>query len=174
MAKEEPCLIAKLDALEFEIETEYSDLGDFIFKLPRFLESEEELESIKLDSYFPIGKDDLTDHLRKLRYESEFKKINHSFPLNIANANLFLATSFFEGWLLRLAKEFEESLKLDFSSTRGTGFQKLIRFFKNASIDLDSFNRIEQVYIAMKIRNCMIHTHGLMSYSRDDKEIRPC
>ena len=159
-------------ALENEIESEYSNLGDFIYKLPNFIQAEEELEKRKLDSYFPAGRDDFTDKLRALRYDLEFTKIYQKFPVHVANANLFLATSFFEGWLIRLVKKFEERLESDFSIAKGTGFKRIINFLKSSSIDVESYSRIEQIYVAMKIRNFVVHTHGFLDHSRNHQEIR--
>jgi hypothetical protein len=41
-------------ALISEVHTNFGDAGDYIWKAPRLLEAEYELERNKLDEYFPL------------------------------------------------------------------------------------------------------------------------
>ncbi|MDX2333930.1 hypothetical protein [Brevundimonas vesicularis] len=94
-----------LHALSLEAQSEFEALSDYIWKIPRFLESEEQSERKKLDSYFPPeDKSDLNQYLRSMRAEMEFKKIWVDFPVFQRTSNLLMVVSVFEYHLVRLVE----------------------------------------------------------------------
>jgi len=162
----------KVDAVQKEIAHEFSDLSDFIWKLPQFIETQEIIEREKLDAMFPVDGDDFTKKLREIRFYLEFSKIYIKFPTHLAASTLFLASSFFEGWLIRIAKKFESELPISFNQIDGKGFKKLVNFFQRNGVDFNKFHHMPQIHAAIKIRNCLSHAYGFIDHSRDHVEIR--
>jgi hypothetical protein len=87
-----------LKHLSASAQLEFEDVADFLWKVPRFIEHERQLELTKLDDYFPDNPE-----LRERRWMFEFSKLNHTFQYLVATGNLFCAVSLFETYLLVLA-----------------------------------------------------------------------
>ena len=63
---------------------EFSDLGDYVWKSPSLIKTQEQIELKKLDDYFPNNPD-----LRDLRWRGESQKLYRVFPYLLATSNLF-------------------------------------------------------------------------------------
>jgi len=149
------------------IRQEISDIGDYIWKTPRFIENEYEIEAKKLSAYFP---DD--PELAGLRWKRETRKLDRVFPFLNATSNLFSATSVFEVYLLRIAKEVENTSSVQLKSFRGNGIQRVFAMLKDIGVELHKIELWPQINAALTIRNCLMHASGLLDWSRDEKEIR--
>lgn len=90
-----PDLHVLLGELEWSAFNELNDVSDYIYKSPRLLTHEKDLEMRKLAAYFPEG--GITADIRN-HYESI--KLNVTFPRLIAMGNLFLVLSVFENYVL--------------------------------------------------------------------------
>jgi hypothetical protein len=93
-------------------------------------------------------------------------------PYLIATGNLFSAASLFETYCLVLSKEVETRTQSKLSDLRGNGIQKLFKFLSEQGIRHHDIELREQVAAALKIRNCLIHCNGLLSWFREEKEVR--
>jgi hypothetical protein len=155
---------------------EFGDIGDFIWKAPRFIDAERKLEIGKLDAYFPIvgdaDKDTFANKLRTMRWADESHKLENVFPFMIASGNLFASVSVFETYCHRLCKEIERHSGLSLSATKGNGISRYFKFLTAVPIKLSDLSFREQVHAALLIRNCLFHASGLLEWSRNSEELR--
>ncbi|OLF74982.1 hypothetical protein AWH60_10135 [Pseudoalteromonas haloplanktis] len=145
---------------------EFSDAADYIWKTPRFLESEKEDELAKLPIYFPNHPD-----IAEKRWEIEGRKIERTFPWLMSRGNLFSIASLYEAYLLLLAKEIEKVTHISLSLTKGQGISKINNYFKTVGLDFKSVPLFEQVDAALKIRNCLFHASGILDYCKKPDQI---
>lgn len=149
----------------------FGDLSDFIWKTPRFLESEMKLEAKKLNDYFPItGSAEVKKcnrKMRKHRFALEFTKVMLTFPRHMAVGNFFAAVSLYEAYCLALAYEIEKLTGKPLEGLRGQGITKLFKYFSVAKIQWQAALDAEQVNAILKIRNCLSHANGILKWSRD-------
>ena len=146
---------------------EFDDLGDFIYKAPRLVESERETELAKLELYFP----DDAKH-RELRWAHESHKLDHVFPYLIAVGNLFALLSLFESYLLSLCVELQPHTAVQLNSIGGTGVNRLFKFLRRVGVAVEDLPLHQQVQAAIKIRNCLIHASGVLSWSHNNDDLR--
>jgi hypothetical protein len=155
---------------------EFSDVLDFIWKTPKLIESETKLEIRKLQTKFPLNGDPehdaMSEKLRRMRWVHEHHKLENVFPYLMATGNLFSSISIFETYCLMLCKVVERNGGLSLSECSGAGLARLFKFCSYAGIDLERAVFRQQVNVAIKIRNCLFHANGLLSWSRDETELR--
>lgn len=157
--------------------TEFDHLSDYIWKTPEFIETQHELETEKLDDYFPFTGDATHDekalYMRKLRWRLESVKLEKYFPHYMAISNLFLCLSLFEFYCLRLAKQIEQDSGKEIHHFKGNGLERLLSYLADAGLEVKKARFERQLQCAIKIRNCFIHANGSIEWMKKDKlEIR--
>jgi hypothetical protein len=115
----------QLGQLKSRAFSEFNDVGDFIWKSPRFLIHETTLEKEKLKDYFPEG-----GETARLRWQHESAKLGSTFPYLIAIGNLFSATSLFETYLLLLVELLQETTTITIDKTKGQGFPRACTYLR--------------------------------------------
>jgi hypothetical protein len=158
-----------------EAMVEFSDLLDYIWKTPEFIEGQIEIERQKLDDYFPTFDNADSDPyvaLRAFRCEHESHKLTVVFPSLMATGNLFAAVSLLEAYFLRLCQVLETQTSQQLANFRGSGLSRLIGYLKYAGLNPHNVHEWQQVDAALKIRNCLMHANGLLSWSRDATTLR--
>ncbi|MBS1159071.1 MAG: hypothetical protein H6R15_1490 [Proteobacteria bacterium] len=157
----------QLDELAGRAQREFDDVSDFIWKAPRLIEHERELELSKLDSYFSNHPE-----LQKRRWELESHKLDHTFPYLIAVGNLFSTVSLFESYLLLLAGELQPHVTIQLRDVKGQGVSRLFKFFRLVGMYPEQVPLHEQIQAAIKIRNCLTHASGMLAWSRENDDLR--
>jgi len=146
---------------------EFTDVADFIWKSPRLIEQETELEVRKLRDYY------LNDEKHaKLRWHFESNKLNKVFPYLIAVGNLFSIMSLFETYLLQLSIEIEKGTGVRVATVSGKGINRIFNFLKSVGVEIENIDLFHQVVAAVKIRNCLSHASGILSWSKEEKELK--
>lgn len=148
------------------IEFEFDLVCDYVWKSPNFIKHETELEKRKLKSYFP---DD--DRLASMRWSLESLKLEHIYPKAISMGNLFYVSSLFETYMLRLAKELENNVGVSFSEQKGQGISKILKYLKKCNLEYTNSEYWSQVESMLKIRNCLAHANGNLSFARNPDEL---
>ena len=165
-----------LERLALSAFEEFDDISDYIWKSPRFINSETKIEIEKLDAYFPFRgdpeQDEAANRLRKMRWRDEGRKLLRVFPYVMANGNLFTSISVFETYCLLLCKSIEKKTQISLSNYSGSGILRCFNYFAHVPIDLDRVAYRKQVSVAIRIRNCLFHANGLLTWSKDEKELR--
>jgi hypothetical protein len=155
---------------------EFGDVADFIWKIPKFLRSETELEKRKLEAYFPLSgnpdQDKFANFLRSTRWSHESHKLEHRFPELIGSGNLFTVLALFEAYCLKLGKLIEQRTEHSMQNVKGQGISRIFKFYSIVGIKHTSLPFFEQLDCALKIRNCLVHAEGLLSWSRDEAALR--
>jgi hypothetical protein len=150
---------------------EFSDISDYIWKAPNFIEQETKLEKRKLEAYFPLtgdaDKDAFAISLRAIRWEHESRKLYELFPQLLAVGNLYACLSVFEAYCLRLANLIERRSQHQVRTTGGRGIQKIFKFFSTAGVQHFKTDYALEMEAALKIRNCLIHSEGLLSWAQE-------
>lgn len=159
--------VPEIERLRDQAYLEFTDVSDFIWKAPRLIDSERNLEARKLDAYFPHD----GEH-RQRRKEIGQRKLDSVFPYMLATGNLFSLLSLFESYLLLLAEEIQKINSCQLSEVKGQGVSKLFTYFKACGILPGAQPLHEQVVAALKIRNCLMHASGMLSWSREASELR--
>lgn len=155
---------------------EFDDVGDFIWKIPSFLDHETKLEKRKLKSYFPLSgneeKDAFSTWLRSTRWAEESNKLENVFPHLIATGNLFTVLALFEAYCLKLGKILERQTGRSIQSVSGQGISRIFKFYSSVGVQYRTIRYYEQIDAALRIRNCLIHAEGLLSWSREERTLR--
>jgi len=120
-----------------------------------------------LDLYFP---DDAKR--RELRWTHESHKLDHVFPYLIAVGNLFALLSLFESYLLLLCFELQLYTTVQLNGIHGTGVNRFFKFLRRVGIAVEDLPLNQQVQAAIKIRNCLIHASGILSWSHNNDDLR--
>ncbi len=154
------------EALLSKIQHEFDSAADYVWKAPRLIEHETELERKKLEVYFPDRPD-----LAEFRWRHEAKKLNATFPYMIAVGNLFSVASLYETYLLLLANTLDEHFgKL--STCQGQGQSRINSFLKLVGINQSNLETYAAAEAAISIRNCLVHCSGVLEWSRDNVKLR--
>jgi hypothetical protein len=155
---------------------EFSDIADYIWKTPNFVERETDLEKEKLAAYFPLSgnpkADELMARLRMRRWAHESHKLFNLFPRLVAMSNLFVCLAAFEAHCVKLARLIEQRSGHRIESARGRGISRIVDFFEMSDIHHFSLPNALQMKAALSIRNCLIHAEGLLSWDKDEKSLR--
>lgn len=163
-------------ALINEVYRNFSDAGDYIWKAPRLVEAEYELERNKLDEYFPLTGNAASDAnaltSRALRWAFQELKLVHAFPSLMASGNLLLVVSLYEFFILKLVKLMEAKDAYPLSACKGQGLSRFFEFLNNNQIDYKRVESYDQVAAALAIRNCLYHANGLLAWSREESKLR--
>ncbi|MFZ3091064.1 MAG: hypothetical protein WA240_10650 [Nitrospirota bacterium] len=146
---------------------EFTDVADYIWKSPRLIEHETKLEVQKLKNYFPNSE----EHA-KLRWHFESNKLNSVFPYLIAVGNTFSIMSLFESYLLIVAIELKKDTGIRTTSVSGSGINRIFNYFRSGGIDLEAIEPFHQIMAAIKIRNCLSHASGMLSWSKEEAELK--
>lgn len=165
-----PALSVKLAELATSAQREFEDVGDYIWKSPRLIEHEMKLEKSKLNIYFKGLPDE--SKFQRFRWHRESHKLHHTFPYLISVGNLLSLLSLFESYLLLLAAELQAHTKVPLSSSKGQGVNKLFNYIKSLGIKFEEIPIYEQIQSAIRIRNCLAHASGMLSWSRDSHQLR--
>jgi hypothetical protein len=155
---------------------EFDDVADFVWKIPNFLDAERALEKKKLQAYFPLSgdpdQDKLAKFLRAARWSHESHKLNNRFPELIGTGNLFIVLALFEAYCLKLVKLIEDRTEHRIHKVKGQGISRIFNFYSIVGIKHTTLPFFEQLDCALKIRNCLVHAEGLLSWSRDEVALR--
>jgi hypothetical protein len=154
----------KLAILAYE---EFSDIADYIWKSPRLIEHEHMTELKKLPIYFPNNPEMALE-----RWHGESKKLKSTFPYMMNSGNLFATTSLYESYLLRLVHSIEKKTGVKINTMRGQGSSRINNYFKHVGLDYASVDLYHQVDAALKIRNCLIHASGILSWSKESNNLQ--
>ena len=146
---------------------EFNQISDYIWKSPKLLDQETKLEIQKIEEYFPDN-----PNLAELRWQRESHKINKVFPYLIALGNMFSVMSTFESYLLIISNELEKDTGVKVNSVSGSGINRIFAYFRNINIDVERIDLFHQIDAAIKVRNCLSHASGILSWSRDETELR--
>lgn len=166
-------LIGTFSGIRAVIHQEMADLADYIWKIPRFLETEEQIEKEKLWQYFPRQsdpeKEKETEFYRLLRLSHEFPKIDVKFPSYLGTSSLFLATSVYESFLYDICQEIEKR-----TGEQGYtgGITRMMQFLKHQGMNPAANPYYEQTDAAVTLRNCLFHADGRLALSREAAKVR--
>jgi hypothetical protein len=146
---------------------EFNGLGDYIWKVPRFVDSERESELAKLEQYFPDK-----SRLRDLRWQAESHNLDHVFSYLIATGNLYALLSLFESYLLALCVGLQSGTTVQLNNIPGNGVNRLFHFLEKLGVPTKDSPLYPQVQAAIRIRNCLIHASGVLSLSNANRYLR--
>lgn len=167
MNNESLSLSEHLNQLISQASDEFDDILDYIWKSPGLIKHETEIELKKLPLYYPNDPKSAT-----LRWQSEFKKLTGVFPHFIAVGNLFSVVSLFEFYLLQLGDKLQNSCGIKLESVKGQGVTKLFEYFKKINLLPHEVPLYDQVQAALKIRNCLMHSSGMLAWDRHEDDLR--
>lgn len=157
----------RFEILWFRAYFEFERVSDYIWKSPSLVEHERELELRKLRLYFGNNKE-----LREDRWKREAVKLEQAFPHLIATGNLFNVISTLETYLLLLSGELEVDTGHRVREARGQGIRKLLGYLGSAGLAPQKIEFHEQIHSAIKVRNCLMHSSGMLDWSRESAELR--
>lgn len=157
----------RIEKLIYTSYLEFLDIADYIWKAPKFIEKEIDQEIQKLDLYYPNDKKS-----QEIRWKYESRKIFNVFPYLNSTSNLFSVVSVFEVYLLRLGHEIEVYSDKKLCDISGQGSTKVFKYLRKLYIRPEALGLWMQIQSAIKIRNCLVHSCGILSWSRDEVEIR--
>ena len=158
---------ARYRELSTRIFLEFNDVADYFWKSPRLLEHETNVEAQKIQEYF-------SDDPRRanLRWHMEYGKIRTVFPYLIALGNMFSVMSVFESYLLIVSFNLEKDTGVKVNSISGRGIGRLFTYLRTVNIEVENIDLFHQIDAAIKIRNCLLHASGILTWSKEGKEIR--
>lgn len=157
----------QIDRLGERARDDFEAAGDFIWKIPTFVEQQRELELVKLFAYFP---DD--EESRQIRWLHESSKLDSSFPFFIATGHLFSLISLLESYLLQLCQLVEVLSAISLHSVSGQGVARLLKHLRSFGVEPSGARFWQQVEAALKIRHCFMHASGFLPFSREDAVLR--
>jgi len=167
MSKSKPSLSKELKQLSRQAYFEFNSVADYVWKNPRFIENEINIEKEKLKLYFPDDK-----KMAKLRWRSESRSLTRVFPYLMAVGNLFSTASLFESYILLLGEALDRHDGIPINTVRGRGTARLFEHLKAHGLTPSSIPLSDQIQAGIKIRNCLVHAMGVLSRSQDAKELR--
>jgi hypothetical protein len=162
-----PDLHVLLGELEWSAFSELNDVSDYIYKSPKLLTHEKDLERRKLAAYFPQG--GITADIRN-HYESV--KLNETFPRLIAMGNLFLVLSVFENYVFNLLRILQDQNPTVPKPEMSRGVADHLKATKAYGAEPYDAKYYEQVLTAISIRNCLMHAKGLLAAFRQADALR--
>lgn len=160
-------LSEQLNQLASQASDEFDDILDYIWKSPGLIKHETEIELKKIPLYFPNDPKSAA-----LRWKWQSEKLTGVFPQFIAVGNLFSVVSLFEFYLLQLGDKLQSSCGIQLESVKGQGVTKLFEYFKKINLSPHKVPLYDQVQAALKIRNCLMHSSGMLAWDRYEKDLR--
>jgi hypothetical protein len=160
-------LSALLDQLAGLAVFEFTLLGDYIWKSPNLIDHENEVEMQKLPVYYPDNPE-----AASYRWAYESLKLNAVFPYLIAVGNLFTAVSLFEFYMLQFVHALAGHSGNPINSVKGQGVKRCFYYLRELELAPETLALYEQVQATLKIRNCLMHASGILSWSRENEEVR--
>jgi len=157
----------RIDILAESAGFEFYYAADFFWKAPSLLKQQKSIEISKLFEYFPTDVES-----RRERWQHESRKLEKTFPFLMATGNLYTITSLFEVYVLRLLHIVEKHCNKSLKEIRGQGIQRYFLYLHSIGVETTDLPLWPQVDAAIKIRNCLMHASGILSSSRDEKELR--
>ncbi len=146
---------------------EFNDIADYVWKTPRLIDQETKIEKSKLKIYFPDR-----PALANSRWKHESHKLGKVFPYLMAVGNLFAVMSAFEIYLLLLHGTIKSHLSIDENTVKGQGVTRIFNYLKASGVKVGSVALFAQINAALQIRNCLLHAGGVLSSSREERELR--
>ena len=153
-----------IDAVAKGALSEFSDAGDFAWKVPSFIALQRRIEGKTL-------REEMTAEVRQLRFRLEGRKLFEVFPYLLTNGTRFTIISLFEAYLFRLVLLLERQTGRSRTEARGQGAEQAFAFFRLCGIVPHRISLWPQIGAMLKIRNCMMHASGVLAHSRDRQEI---
>jgi hypothetical protein len=146
---------------------EFCAAADFIWKSPNLLKHETAVELTKLESYFSENSE-----AKKDRWHYQSIRLTNTFPYMIAIGNLFTVLSLFETYLYLLAMNLQLFTEIKVSDVKGSGINRLFDYLKLLGLGPSSIPLHQQVQAAITVRNCFIHSSGILAWSRDETKLK--
>ncbi len=146
---------------------DFNFAGDFIWKSPKFLSQELKSEAIKSKEYYKNKPE-----LAKIRFSLEVATISKVFTFHIATGNLFCTTSLFESYILRFALMMEKYTGKKLEEMKGQGINRIFRYLRYSGLQINNIKLWLQIDAALKIRNCLVHAHGILAWIRNENDLR--
>jgi len=157
----------KYESIAYNASIEFSDAADYFWKSPKLIEHETKIEVEKIKTYFTND-----DEHAKLRWKIESFKLKNVFPYLIAVGNMFSIMSLFETYLLIISREIEKKNNIKINSINGNGINRIYKYLRQSGVNVDELPYYHQINAAIKIRNCLSHASGTLSWSNDASELR--
>ena len=139
----------------------FEDVLDFIWKAPEFIDAQREIETENLKRGRGAAG-------AQSRWALEHRKLWKVFPGLLANANVFLVASLLELHLQMIL----EGVTVDPPPTKGRGIRDTLKALTELGLDAQRMVRWPQIDALIRIRNCLMHSAGVLERSRDGDGIR--
>jgi len=140
---------------------------DYVWKAPNLIENELKIEMEKIKTYYPDNKE-----LRQMRWSIEGPRLLGVFPYLINNSTLFIVLSILETRVFYISKLLEPISSQSLNDFRGQGISKCFEYLKKGiGIKVDSLENWMQIDASLEIRNCLIHTNGILDYYKSADKI---
>ena len=162
-------LTSDLEELIQNMEQEWHDVSDYVWKSSDLIRHERRIEERKIEA-----SDTSLVAVRELiarRASIHDRRWNHTYPFMIGSGALFTVLSILESDLLSLAV-IVDKVHGGLNTTKGNGSEKLFRYFRSLGISPDSMKYYEQIKSAQKIRNCLTHAGGDLRLAKNETELR--
>jgi hypothetical protein len=144
---------------------EFNDVLDCIWKFNRQLDEIKKEEVRKLDAYF--GDDEVR---KQVRWSREGRKVEFVFPLALSYSFVGLVFIQLETKLMRLCDVVwqERQAPVRAKDLAGSGIDRYMTYLERiAMVKRYDVQYWEQIAALQKIRNCIVHTAGVIEESRD-------
>ena len=134
----------------------------------------------KLETYYPYdgtqeGRQ-RADRARDVRWASVNTTLSESFPHLLNAGNLAAVLSFYETGLLRICFLLDKHTGISLDVVRGQGTPKFYAYLENClsmrGVNMGTFEHLEPVRNAFRIRNAFIHASGILLYSPRRNEMK--
>jgi len=167
-------------ALSSTLVREFSDVMSYTWKAPAFLKQQHEIETEKLETYYPYdgtqeGRQ-RADRAREARWAAVSTALSESFPHLLNVGNLAAVISFYETGLLRICFLLDKHIGISLDEVRGQGTPKFYGYLEKclsmSGVDMETFEHLEPVRNAFRIRNAFMHASGVLLYSPRRNEMK--
>jgi hypothetical protein len=152
----------EIPALAVPAYRHFSDVLDFVWKAPEFIEHQRELELSR-------ARRDPGATGTRGRWGDESRKLYQVFPALLANANVFLVASLLE---LHLQLLLENIAPTGPQRKRGNGGARdTLASLAQTGLPVTQADHWQQIDSFIEIRNCLMHSDGLLQRSRNGRKI---
>jgi hypothetical protein len=149
---------------------EFNDLLDCIWKLTRQLTNIKNEELAKLPAYFGDN-----EALKQARWRLEGYKIDYVFPLALSYSFAVLVFIELATKLMQLCEVVYQERKpiVRAKDLAGSGIERYMKYLEFVtSLKRNDIKYWDQIAALQKIRNCIVHTAGMVEASRDAGALR--